>query len=1372
MQTKRAPTSTSRALRRPLRGAVSRLALIVATAGFGALQAGPALAACATDGGSAVCSGELTTGQLVNSVGPSMSVTTTAGFSVDTGDATALTIQGTGALSYIDANASSLDGGTTGLFMQMQGGSGDLTIETAGAIRGGNTGILTTHFGTGNTSITATGDATGGGAVFNAAGISALAAGGGGNVTVNAVNASGVQGVLVENRGGGAVTITTTGLAAGSTGFGISAFNSTAGLGGDIAVNAVNASGVSGIGVENRGTGTSAVTATGLVTSSQRAGISVINGATAGDVMVNVVDVTGGGSGVVATNNGRGATQVTATGTVTGLFLDPNSPGGNAITVTNAAGGTDVVVSAFNATGGRGGINATNNGSGETRITATGDVVGLLEAGVTATNFAAATNVSVDVVNVTGATRGVLVSNSGQGTSRVTSTGLITGREMDGVRVAVGETAGDVIVDVASVTGAEDGLRISNLGAGATRITATGAVTGLGRDGINIENFSTTTDLVINAVDVTGDRVGILALHDGTGSVSITTTGLVTAGRIEGVRLFTGVGTVGDVTLSVADVRAGRGGVNVESKGSGTVRITATGDVVGGLENFGRGVNLIAEGDSFITLNNVTGDSGLVADVRGDLTIVTTGDMEGATGDGIFARTLAGGGDLTITALNARGERYGIVTNAQGAGVTRITATGEVHGAQIGVYGFQGAASGDLFIDVNNVSGEVGVFAENFSTGEDDDDDDNPTLAARGLAEGEVAESSGSAATVTTRGFVEGSTAAVRSRAMTGQVFNLINFGTVRNASGLSSDLAVTAEGGPVTITNNGTLLGTIAFKAFEPPIDGGDDDDDDGDGGGSGDGGSVGLATRMSALAIPGPGDDVFGNNGEWNSIGGVNDFGAGDDRLVNSATGVLRGAVSAATAETTTYVGLELLSNAGLISLRDGGVGDLVHTDGDAVFAGGSVLSVDLKGTSGSDLFVADGVTTIASGARLQINAVGPLVLGSRYTVLQSAGGVAGTFAFDDVRLSAFTGLRDGYTPTTAFVEYAQVRAFAEAALTRNQASAATAADALPNANPVKAAVLVLADDATARGAFDRLSGEVHPSIAGGMTEDSRLPRNAVLDRLSRSGERSAWGQVFGNWGDGDGDGNTADMRRKTAGVLLGADARIGEAVTLGVAAGYVDTDVSVPQRASNGDLKTVHVLGYAGFQTGPLRFRLGAGYAKADIDTRRTVAFPGFSDRLTASYEGTVLQGFAEAGYRAKWGEGYIEPFVGVAVVRTKTDAFVEAGGPAALRSGGEERTVTLSTLGARFEVRPAAGFSLGGMVGWRHGFDDIEPTSRLAFAGGGGFLIQGVSPSRDVAVVDVRARVRLAPRVSGSLSYDGVLGDGGQDHAVKVGITMVF
>lgn len=1241
----------------------ARAALLSATAGVVFFSASPALATCVVQpGGDVVCSGANGNAQSID-VAQSASVTTLPGFSVDSGTS-ALVIRGVGAISYDDANNSSLIGRVgDGLLVVQEGASGAASIRTAGDITGTDRGILVNNLGLGGIRVEATGTVSGG-----VRGITAVAFAGGADddIVIVSNNASGETALGSEMRGGnGSIRVTSTGTASSTIvdGFAIATFISVPGRGRDIVIDANDIAGVgAGITSTNRGTGSTSITVNGTVDVAGRQGITATNEGRATDMTVVANgSVTSGTTTITLLNNGTGDTAITARGQITSNNVDPTTSG--------QAGN-----------------------------------------GINAINGSAARNIAVSAAGVDGRA-GVLIRNGGTGTTSLTATGLVRGREGRGVEILSSSNAGAITANLADVTGATDGVIIT---------------------------------------------------AQGDGPVDLSIAGPVVASDI-GVRVELASNGIGDINVAVNAVSGGSNGVILTALGAGDIALAATGALS---STDGTGLNIFGRGAIDADVVDVTGGNGVVMSTSGDEGIIdftSTGTLTGTNGDGLF---VSSSGVIGIDATDSNGVRNGLTMSYGGAGEAVLISRGTAIGGASGVRATTGSsATGGLSLDVNNASGGdygVSILTRGLGGG-----GDGGALGRVGAANSRLAAldaAGGGGATLITRGTVEGGLAAIDAVTESGQAFNLTNDGTIRNRSSASADLAIQAIGGPVDILNNGTLLGTIRLDAGivapEPEPEESQR--------------QLRVAARDAFIIAEVPDIEAshrFTNAGTWNSIDGVNVFGGVDDVLVNVAGGRLTGGTAAATAETTTYSGLETLTNQGAITMVDGGTGDIVKTSGDASFVAGSLLAVDAGGT-GSDRFVAGGITTIETGALLQVSNPQPAVLGTRYTVLESAGGVTGSFIFTDQLLSNFLGYRQGRTDTTIFVELAKLRAFASAGITPNQIAVGTALDGQAATDPLAAATLLLASDAAAQAAFDGLSGEIHPSVRTAMVEESRLPRNAVLERLDDRSGGAMWGQMFGNWGDSDGTNGTADLDRKTIGGVLGADYAVSDSATVGVAGSYLETDVDARERSSSAKLKSWHVIGYAGVHFGGAAFKIGGGYASASIDTDRAVAFPGIGQRLVAGYDGSLIHGFAELGYRLPLGTGHIEPFAQIVAVRADTDAFAETGGSAAVAGAKTDENATLSTLGARFSTGPTATFSIGGMAGWQHGFGNLTPATAMRFATGPGFTVIGTARSRNAGVVTIDARLRLSEVARITVSYDGVIGSAGQDHSVKAGLRIAF
>ncbi|MBB5043635.1 autotransporter domain-containing protein [Shinella fusca] len=474
------------------------------------------------------------------------------------------------------------------------------------------------------------------------------------------------------------------------------------------------------------------------------------------------------------------------------------------------------------------------------------------------------------------------------------------------------------------------------------------------------------------------------------------------------------------------------------------------------------------------------------------------------------------------------------------------------------------------------------------------------------------------------------------------------------------------------------------------------------------------------------------------------------------------------------------------------------------DIAFNEGSVFEVEVNADGESDRILASGVATLDGGTVMALGGTGNYAAATRYTILSADGG----FASEDDRFDGVTSNLAFLTPDLEYDEnnvYLTMTrngvAFENVGNTRNQVATAGAVESLGAGNAVYDAALGLSSD-QARGAFDRLSGEIHASAKAARIEDSRFLRNAVNDRLraafdaagapagmvvtyddGRPGAAAAstdgfalWSQGFGAWDHTGGDGNAARLNRSTGGFFAGADASVFDNWRFGAVAGYSHSSFEVKDRGSSGSSDNYHFGLYGGAQWGEFALRTGGAYTWHDISTSRSVAFAGFTDSLKADYDAGTGQVFGELAYGFGMGEARFEPFANLAYVNLHTDGFAEKGGAAALKAGASSTDMAFTTLGLRASTNvdlDGTTVTARGMVGWRHGFGNMTPTSRMRFAGAGdAFTVAGVPVARNVAVVEAGLDVALTPDADFGVSYGAQFGSGAVDQSLKANLNIRF
>ncbi|TGV55499.1 autotransporter outer membrane beta-barrel domain-containing protein [bacterium M00.F.Ca.ET.141.01.1.1] len=466
----------------------------------------------------------------------------------------------------------------------------------------------------------------------------------------------------------------------------------------------------------------------------------------------------------------------------------------------------------------------------------------------------------------------------------------------------------------------------------------------------------------------------------------------------------------------------------------------------------------------------------------------------------------------------------------------------------------------------------------------------------------------------------------------------------------------------------------------------------------------------------------------------------------------------------------------------------------------AAGSIYQVELTSTGQSDLILATGTATIADGTVLDVvkTDAAPYVPGTHYTVLQADAGVTGTYTLSGA--GPFIGLIANYDPTHVYLDVVQAKSFASVGLTPNQIATGGGAESLGSGNPLFDAIFALPSEAAAQDAFDQLSGEIHASAKGMLLEDSRFIRDAATKRISAAfGDAGAaalpvmaygeggpgmvaadtdrfavWGQAFGSWGQTGSDGNAANFDRSTGGLLVGADSPIGD-WRVGIIGGYSHSSFDADDRHSSGASDNYHLGLYGGTNWGAIAFRTGAAYSWNSISTKRSVAFNGFADQLSADDDAGTAQVFGELAYKAGVGRFKFEPFANLAYVSVHADGFTVQGGAAALTSASSTTNATFTTLGLRASTDVALGgisATARGTLGWRHAFGDVTPTSTFAFAGGDAFAIAGVPVASDSAVIEAGFDLQMSTNATLGLSYVGQFGGHNTDNGAKADLSVRF
>lgn len=914
------------------------------------------------------------------------------------------------------------------------------------------------------------------------------------------------------------------------------------------------------------------------------------------------------------------------------------------------------------------------------------------------------------------------------------------------------------------------------------------------------------------AVPTTSDVVHIGTVTPNTTWIS----GAAAFGSI--VQVGTGNSGLGELTIAGGGTLTLTQYIDVASGDHSVATVTVTGagsalnggviiDVGSGLNSNGT-LNILngatATDSSGYVGTNPTATGTVTVDGMGSTWTNTSNLGVGFNGTGIL--NIQNGGTVTsaIGILGFYAPSTGNIVNLDGVGSSLTSTTsltvgnygsgtvnvinGGTLGSGVGYLGLYGGSSGTVVVDGLNSTWAAGT-----------------ELNAGVLGTGTLTVANGGAVTSGTGylGFQAGSTG---TASITGAGSTWTNTG----------DLTVGRSGtGTLSILNGGAvssvqgIVGALAGSNGQVTVDGvGSTWSNSGDlHVGSFGAGKVTISNGAMITSANGTIGDQAGATGTVVVTGAGSTWTTGTVFVGGSGTGILNvsngGVVDGLV---TVLTGGKLGGNGrvGGIAVGPGGIvgpGNSIGTlnvNGNIGFLSGSIYQVEVNAAGQADRIVATGAAALTGGTVQVLAGAGSYALSTQYTILTAAGGVTGAFSNVTSNLAFLTPLLS-YDADDVFLTLSRnATSFQDVGNTRNQKAAAAGAVGLGTGNVLHNAILQL-DAPSARSAFDQLSGEVHASAKGVMIEDSKFVRDTALDRLrdafnavgaagapvmtyadgkpvtaSADTDRIAfWVRGFGAWGSRDGDGNAAAVKRSIGGIFAGGDAHVTDNARLGMLGGYSRSTFKVGERQSSGSSDNYHLGLYGGTQWGSLAFRSGAVYSWHELGTSRSVAFPGFSDTLTATYSARTAQVFGELGYRLDAGSTPLgvlsfEPFANLAYVSLDTGSFREKGGAAALFGTGDTSGVTFTTLGLRAATQVALDsmpLTARGTLGWRHAFGDTTPLAFISFAGGSPFTVAGVPIAGDAAIVEAGLDLNLTPNAALGLSYAGQFGASLTDQSLK-------
>lgn len=302
------------------------------------------------------------------------------------------------------------------------------------------------------------------------------------------------------------------------------------------------------------------------------------------------------------------------------------------------------------------------------------------------------------------------------------------------------------------------------------------------------------------------------------------------------------------------------------------------------------------------------------------------------------------------------------------------------------------------------------------------------------------------------------------------------------------------------------------------------------------------------------------------------------------------------------------------------------------------------------------------------------------SREIVLTATGGRNGVFDEWTAAPSVFLNASLGYDATTAWLDITSISVTAVQGMNY---TAATTASAARVENAMGAIDQQIASGSgaiggnfiAAAGDFQRaptlqvaeaslrsLSGELHAAADAMTYESIDAGRRALSARFDDLGERGAmaglWQRDLAQSG-GMARAGFSGFDYDLSGRMTGIDLRIGSRGVLGVAASHTMGAGWLDQHGDRSRSRQDEGQIYAGWigERGYLQGRLGFGRFDRKVD--RSILLGQRQTGAATSYAGDYDVAHAEAGWRHRFGEIKLTPYVASQYARIRNDGFVESG-----------------------------------------------------------------------------------------------------------------
>ena len=275
-----------------------------------------------------------------------------------------------------------------------------------------------------------------------------------------------------------------------------------------------------------------------------------------------------------------------------------------------------------------------------------------------------------------------------------------------------------------------------------------------------------------------------------------------------------------------------------------------------------------------------------------------------------------------------------------------------------------------------------------------------------------------------------------------------------------------------------------------------------------------------------------------------------------------------------------------------------------------------------------------------------------------------------------------------------------------------------------------------------------------------------------------RSAWGAVYGQWGEQKTHDSYTGFDYDVSGITIGLDHIVNPQFLLGAALGYSHQGLVLKDNRGDGEVDGWMASLYGSYSAGQAYVDATLSYGRNAYDHRRDIQIGGIQRVAYGSHGGGVLAGSVGAGYVLMRNDWVTEPFGVLNYIRLDEESFSESGAGAINQRVGDRVSESLtSEVGVR--IAHAAPWKSGQLItnaslGWKHDFDPDSRSLSVAYSGAPDSVFK--VPARDLGSNGVAVRIGAgftsSKGLTTSLDYAGEFRDKFSAHGIMASIRYRF